>query len=265
MTMLRTLPATAVRNINQNMDQSSRPLSESSSSPLPASLEVLATRTELAENQILYRAGDVADTWYRLITGAASECVQMADGRRQIVDFLLPGDLFGFCSQPRHESSVEILVDGTLLERYSRSRAEGLASTDADVARALREQAFKAIGRLQSRTVLLGRSNALEKVSAFLLEMSERTSRGASDDLVLPMSRYDVADYLAIAVETVSRALTTLKARGAIVFTNSRHMRIIDRRALEGRVGCRKIHLAASEARKRPPIQLSFGEATQVG
>jgi CRP/FNR family nitrogen fixation transcriptional regulator len=249
---MRMHSAAAVRNVDE------------SSASLPESLEVLATRTELAEGQSVYRAGDVADTWYRLVSGAAFECIQMADGRRQIVDFLLPGDLFGFCSHARHESSVEILVDGTVLKEYPRYQAEDLATIDADVARALRQQAFKAIERLQSRMVLLGRTNALEKVSAFLLEMSERTSVGASDDLVLPMSRYDVADYLAIAVETVSRTLTTLKARGAIVLANSRHMRIMDRRVLEGWVASRKVHLAAAEAGQQRPMDLGFGRARPI-
>jgi CRP/FNR family transcriptional regulator, nitrogen fixation regulation protein len=103
---------------------------------------------------------------------------------------------------------------------------------DAEVAHAVRQRAFESISRLQSRMVLVGRTNALEKVSAFLLEMAERTSV-TSDDLVLPMSRYDIADYLAIAVETVSRALTTLKARGAITIAHSRQVRITDRSALE--------------------------------
>jgi CRP-like cAMP-binding protein len=198
----------------------------------PENLEVLATSASIAAAKTLYGAGDVAAAWYRLITGAACECVQTSDGRRQIVNFLLPGDVFGFCSRPTHEFSVEIIMAGTTFARYPRNRAEELASVDAEVAHAVRQRAFESISRLQSRMVLVGRTNALEKVSAFLLEMAERTSV-TSDDLVLPMSRYDIADYLAIAVETVSRALTTLKARGAITIAHSRQVRITDRSALE--------------------------------
>jgi CRP/FNR family nitrogen fixation transcriptional regulator len=199
----------------------------------PESLEVLATSASIAGTETLYSPGDVADSWYRVIAGAACECVQTADGRRQIVDFLLPGDVFGFCSRPTHEFSVEIIVAGTTFARYPRNRAEELASVDGEVAHAVRQRAFESISRLQSRMVMVGRTNALEKVSAFLLEMAERTSVKTSDDLVLPMSRYDIADYLAVAVETVSRALSTLKARGAITIANSRQVRITDRRALE--------------------------------
>jgi CRP/FNR family transcriptional regulator, nitrogen fixation regulation protein len=203
------------------------------SSQLPQRFDALATMVRASLCEPLYRAGDAAGYWYRLVAGAACECVQTADGRRQIVDFLLPGDLFGFCSRERHEFSVEVIVDGSTFARYPRRRAEELASADAEIAGALRRQAFESISRLQSRMVLLGRTNALEKVSAFLIEMADRTSRNAGDALVLPMSRYDIADYLAMAVETVSRALTTLRARGAITLAGSRMVRITNRRALE--------------------------------
>ncbi|MBM0105035.1 helix-turn-helix domain-containing protein [Steroidobacter sp. S1-65] len=193
----------------------------------------------------MYNAGDAADSWYRLLTGAACECVLTADGRRQIVNFLLPGDLFGFCARSRHEFSVEIIVDGTAFARYPRRQAEELASADAEVASAIRQRAFESISRLQARMVLLGRTNALEKVSAFLLEMAERPSVGIGDDLVLPMSRYEIADYLAMAVETVSRAITTLKAQGAITLANSRQVRITDRLALEH---------ASAESRRRSSL-----------
>ncbi|HEY0939734.1 MAG TPA: helix-turn-helix domain-containing protein [Steroidobacter sp.] len=237
--------------IDRPVDECTRPTARMPAplEPLPESLEILATRTEVAVSERLYSAGEAADAWYRLMTGAACECIQTADGRRQIVDFLLPGDLFGFCSRARHECSVQIIAEGTSLARYPRRYAEELASLDPEVAQVVRRRAFESISRLQSRTVLLGRTNALEKISAFLLEMIERTSAGASDDLVLPMSRYDIADYLAMAVETVSRALTTLKALDAITLANSRQVRITDRDALESRARGRRFLF---EAARRP-------------
>ena len=206
---------------------------ETVSRQLPQRFEELATPVRASLGQPLYKSGDAAKYWYRLILGAACECVQTADGRRQIVDFLLPGDLFGFCSREHHEFSVEVIVDGSTFARYPRRHAEDLASADAEVAGALRHKAFESISRLQSRMVLLGRTNALEKVSAFLIEMADRTASNGADELVLPMSRYDIADYLAMAVETVSRALTTLRACGAIKLSGSRLVRITDRRGLE--------------------------------
>lgn len=232
---------------------------DAGSGRLPQTLEVLSTRIHVAVGETLYAAGDVADSWYRVSSGAACESVQTADGRRQILDFLLPGDLFGFCSRPWHEFSVNIIAEGTTFARYPARRSDELASVDAEVAWVLRQRAIESIARLQSRMVLLGRTNALEKVSAFLLEMADRTSIGCADALVLPMSRYDIADYLAMAVETVSRALTTLKAQGAITVSNSRQVLITDRRALEHRAReslqrCSSaIRMAADRQRRHAP------------
>ena len=97
----------------------------------------------------------------------------------------------------------------------------------------MREIAFGSIDRLQSRMILLGRSSALERVCGFLLELAYRMQVEAEGTVALPMSRYDIADYLAIAVETVSRSLTTLRSERVITFFDARHFRIINRRTLE--------------------------------
>ena len=234
----------------------------SASQQLPSQFDALATTVRASLSEPLYRSGDAASYWYRLVAGAACECVQTADGRRQIVDFLLPGDMFGFCPRDRHEFSVEVIVEGSTFVRYPRRRAEELASADAEVAHALRQKAFESMSRLQSRMVLLGRTNALEKVSAFLIEMANRTARDTGDELVLPMSRYDIADYLAVAVETVSRALTTLRARGAIKLPSSRLVRITDRPGLEHLQMepswvVRPLHHSTAEARHCTSVQPS--------
>ena len=174
-----------------------------------------------------------ADSWYLLMGGAARKCAQISDGRRQIMDFLLPGDLFGFEVGARRECSVECVVQGTKVKRYRRPQMESLLEKDPKLAREVREIAFSSIERLQSRMILLGRSRALERVCGFLLEMTHRAQAETEGSVVLPMSRYDIADYLAIAVETVSRSLTTLRSERVITFFDTRHFRIINRRALE--------------------------------
>jgi CRP-like cAMP-binding protein len=155
------------------------------------------------------------------------------DGRRHIVDFILPGDLFGLGSCGARNFCVEALVPGTLIARYPCTGAERLADSDPQIARNIRELAFESIGRLQRRMVILGRTSALERVSAFLLEMADRSQIGPTNAVSLPMSRYDIADYLGLAVETVSRALTELRRRQAIFFRSVRQVRICDRAALQ--------------------------------
>jgi CRP-like cAMP-binding protein len=206
--------------------------------PLPhwyavGALEAIASIARYHFGQTIYYQSGRADHWYRIVSGAARECTLMADGRRQIVDFLLPGDVFGFSSRGARGLAGEIIVEPTLLACYPRRRAEELAESDPLVARRVREMAFNAIERLQARTVLLGCNNAVEKVSAFLLEMSARSSAESGEPFALPMTRYDIADYLALAVETVSRSLTTLRQQGAIRLVGTRQVKIVDRDLLQ--------------------------------
>jgi DNA-binding transcriptional ArsR family regulator len=116
--------------------------------------------------------------------------------------------------------------------RYPRRRIERLVDFDPRIGRRIREAAFETSSRSQARLVILGRMSAIEKVGAFLIEMAERT-RGAMPDAVeLPMSRYDIADYLGLAAETVSRTLSDLRQSGAIRFEGTHRIRIVDRTAL---------------------------------
>jgi CRP-like cAMP-binding protein len=195
-------------------------------------LERIASLNRYHFGQTIYFQDAQADYWYRIVSGAARECVLTSDGRRQVVDFLFPGDLFGFSSRGVRRLAGEIIVESTMLACYPRFRAEALAESDPQVARRVRQMAFGAIERLQARTVLLGRNNPLEKVSSFLLEMATRSAANPGELIPLPMTRYDIADYLALAVETVSRTLTSLRHQGAIHFLGARRVQIVDRELL---------------------------------
>jgi CRP/FNR family nitrogen fixation transcriptional regulator len=168
-----------------------------------------------------------------IIRGAARKCAQTADGRRQIIDFLLPGDWFGFDPVGRGEWSVECVATGTTVACCQRQRMESLIEADQQLARRVRDIVFGSIDRLQSRMILLGRGRALQRVCGFLLEMAHRATNEIEGTIALPMSRYDIADYLAIAVETVSRSLTTLRSERVITFVDRRHFRVVNRKALE--------------------------------
>ena len=120
-----------------------------------------------------------------------------------------------------------------MLARYPRRQVEALADGDANLARELRQVTFKAMSQLQAQLLILGRITVLEKVGSFILEMEHRLSPANGECIALPISRYDIADYLAVSVETVSRALTQLKQRGLIKVSGPRTVKIIDRGALE--------------------------------
>jgi CRP/FNR family nitrogen fixation transcriptional regulator len=203
-----------------------------SGSPL-GSLESIATVARYAPGDLIYRNGDSADYWYRILSGACRKCAYGLDGRRQIVDFPRRGDLFGYDADSVHEFSVEAIVANTTVARYPRCDAERVANSEPEVSRRIRELAFESVHRLERRMLILGRASALEKVNSFLLEMAQSFGPIRGQAVALPMSRYDIADYLAMAVETVSRVLTSLRDKGAIQFYGCRCVRIQDRSLLE--------------------------------
>jgi CRP-like cAMP-binding protein len=172
------------------------------------------------------------DHWYRVVTGAARKFTVMSDGRRRIVDFLLPGDYFGFGERHHQLFATDALIDGTTVARYSRGRLEAAADRDPSLAREIRDIVLDAMSRSHARLLSLGRVRSVEKVGAFLTEMAERLDDGR-DTVVLPMSRYDIADYLALSVETVSRALTRLRQERAIRFVDKHRVAILDRDRLD--------------------------------
>jgi CRP/FNR family nitrogen fixation transcriptional regulator len=223
-------------------------------SPL-GSLDELSRVSSFAVGEPIYRNGEPAEFWYRILAGASRKCAFSLYGSRQIVDFLRPGDLFGYDAVDLHTFTVEAIASGTRVARYPRGRAEQIADSDPQVARRIRQIAFESVFRVQTRMLILGRATALEKVCSFLLEMADRFRARSEGAVTLPMSRYDVADYLAMAVETVSRALTNLRGRGVIQFEGVRRVEICDRDALE-----REIESSTNELKTRQEIRrISIG------
>jgi CRP/FNR family nitrogen fixation transcriptional regulator len=196
-------------------------------------IDALATSVRFHRNQEIYIEGQPANHIYRMVAGAARKCVLHADGRRQIVDLLLPRDFFGLISGETYDFTVEAITEGTTVAHYDRHRVELMAESNPELARDLRAISLQTMNRIQAQLLIMGRITALEKVSSFVLAMAARTSSDSSNRVVLPVSRYDIADYLAVSVETVSRSLTDLRQRGLIALSGTRTVKIVDRDALE--------------------------------
>ena len=194
-----------------------------------ASLSPIRAVLSYGKAEPIYSETDRADHWYCVLTGAARKYTVLSDGRRQIVDFLLPGDYFGF--RERHDQffATDALLDGTTVARYPRRSMEAAADRDPGLGREIREVVFDAMSRSQARLLIIGRIRSVEKVGAFLSEMADRCLDRREQTVVLPMSRYDIADYLGLSVETVSRALTRLRHERAIRFVDKHRISILDR------------------------------------
>jgi CRP/FNR family nitrogen fixation transcriptional regulator len=178
----------------------------------------------------LFRQGDPADAWYRVASGVLRSCRLLSDGRRQIDSFILPGDYVGFESGRAYSSVAEAITPATVV-RYSRARIDQSASEDPALGRLLLAIMLNHLGAVRGRLLQLGRMTAEERVASFLLEMLERSPR---EDIVdVPMSRNDIADYLALTIETVSRTLSMFKRDAIIALPDRQHVAVLDRKALD--------------------------------
>jgi len=202
--------------------------------PVQTAFEALATHVRFEHGDSIYQSASSEDFCYRVLSGAVRKCAVTSGGHRRIVDFLLPHDLFGLGEDRRHRFALEASVNDTTIARYPRSFIERLADSDPRVARQIREAACASIDRLEGRMLILGLGRARERVCAFLLDLAGRLDHRRSEaEICLPMSRYDIADYLAMAVETVSRVLTQLRLEGVIYLSSQRSVRICDWDALQ--------------------------------
>jgi CRP/FNR family nitrogen fixation transcriptional regulator len=197
-------------------------------------LDALATIVICNRGQEIPNNSEPAGHWYYVIAGAVRRSMVRADGRRQILDLMLPRDFFIVLDGP-DETTIEAIADDTALASFPGQRVELLAERDAQFARELRAVAFQSLTRSQSQLLIIGGVTALQKVGSFLLSLDGRSSNGGGQ-VVLPVSRYDIAEYLAVSVETVCRSFTNLQQRGAITLAGKRTVKILNRGALEDRV-----------------------------
>ncbi|MDC9822667.1 cyclic nucleotide-binding domain-containing protein [Devosia sp. ZB163] len=184
------------------------------------------------DQDIVYQ-GNSADDWYCVISGACRQYMVRPDGRRRIVDILLPGDFFGFTVETAHRFAVQAIAADTIVASYSRSQIEAAADADPLVARAIRERTISTIARLQEHLLVVGTMTAAEKVRAFLSNMFDRLPNRRGSGITLPVSRYDIADQLGISAETVSRAITELRVLGTIHLGSPRNLQTIEPRYLD--------------------------------
>jgi CRP-like cAMP-binding protein len=193
--------------------------------------------TYLAEESI-YCDGDRTEHWYGVISGGVRACKLLPDGRRQVIEFYLPGDQFGFDDLDGfHTLSAEaVAVQRTVLPRHNRRRLNAKAASDPALAIRIRDIMLRSLMQTRRHLMILGRLKALERVASFLLEMdtrlAEQPDHGAADSFSLPMDRKDIANHLGVTHETLSRCIQTLRRSGTITFPSQRQVRIRDRAAL---------------------------------
>ncbi len=157
----------------------------------------------------------------------------LADGRRQINSFHLPGDLFGLENGATHRFTAEAVVETRVRITKRRGLLQTMTSREEGATNVL-SLVTRTLQHAENHMLLLGRKTALERVAAFLLEMDERL--GQPKSMTLPMSRRDIADYLGLTIETVSRAFSTLRDDKMLRFEGQtqREVVLLERAGLAG-------------------------------
>ncbi|MCI3179222.1 transcriptional regulator [Caulobacter sp. CCUG 60055] len=193
-------------------------------------------------NEEIFGEGEEADFVYRVVAGVVRTTRFLADGRRRVCGFHLPGELFGVESGGLHRFSAEAVGECQIALVRQAVLVEAVERRPA-AAHALWAASRRDLERLQEHMVLLGRRSAAERVGGFLLEMAERavqipteldaaSGRVRMPEIDLPMSRLDIADYLGLTIETVSRTFTQFERARIIGLPTSRHVVVRDRQAL---------------------------------
>ena len=197
--------------------------------PLGQSMQLMGAMMVYPRNSEIFGENEPADYLYKVVSGSVRTYKILSDGRRQVGGFYLPGDIFGLEFAEEHTLSAEAISDAKILV-VKKSALSAMAVRDPSVAQQVFALTGRELHRVQDRILLLIK-NARERVASFLLEMAERASD--NNTIELPMSRQDVADYLGLTIETVSRTLTALETASAIkVAPSSRRIVLRNRAAL---------------------------------
>ena len=177
----------------------------------------LLQRIEFADGDTILDEGEPAEHVFNVTGGVVRLFKLLADGHRTVTGFLFPGDFLGLTNHETYVSSAEALGDVKLC-RFSRTKLEGLFTTVPKLEKRLLGMASNELAAAQDQMVLLGRKSAGEKIASFLLTLSDRqiARAVAPDPVLVPMTRSDIADYLGLTTETVSRTFTQLKVKGLI-------------------------------------------------
>ncbi len=199
-----------------------------------AEITPFGNSTRYRKGQTIVCEGETAERLFRVLRGVVRAYKMLPDGRRQIVGFIFPGEVFGFSPDDAYGYSVDAVTDATL-HAYGSAMLERFAHERPALAHCLREVAYRELRAAQSHIVLLGRKTAFERVVSFLLSLSHRAAGTGQDGCVLwvPMSQADIADYLGLTTETVNRIVSQLREAGLVTVPSRGVMRLESPNQLE--------------------------------
>ncbi len=190
-------------------------------------------RISLPARHTLFREGETAGKVFTLIDGTAKLTRLLPDGRQQVVGFRFTGDVIGYTTRREYPFDAELLTNAMVC-RLDRSRLDGLLRRYPLLERRMLDLCVQELAATQEQLVTVGRRPAEARVAAFLLSLVEAGRRRgqASRVLDMPMTRADIADFLGLTLETVSRAFTAFRKRGWVREPVHQRVELLDLGAL---------------------------------
>ena len=193
-------------------------------------LQTAGTVIHFVEGREIFAEGGNTESFYKVVSGVVRVCKFLSDGRRQIEAFHVAGEVFGFELGDERHMSAEAVSDCTLVS-YRRHGVEQIAQRNEAVSHQLLQLAMHNLAQAQDHSMLLGRRGAAEKVAGFIIGWAKRCR---TEGVVhLAMSRQDMADYLGLTIETVTRSLSQFERDGVIALPSTRQLKVLDADALE--------------------------------
>jgi|TARA_B110000908_G_scaffold138899_1_gene165258 CRP/FNR family transcriptional regulator len=202
-------------------------------------LENMKSYKSFAAGEVILWRGEPLDYVASIVDGVASLSKTMEDGRTQMVGLMLPSDFIGRPGRTKVAFDVTATTDVTLC-RFERKSFERLVVNTPHLAQRLMEIALDELDAARDWMVLLGRKTAREKIATFIDMLALRSLAGASKNDVqieLPMTRNQIADYLGLTLETVSRHINALKKKGIITLSGRKSITVANISALRSATG----------------------------
>lgn len=206
---------------------------------------------QLKSNEPLFTEGDGKSNAYKVESGAVLIYKILSDGTRQIVSFAFPGDIIGLETGDEHTYDAQTLA-ATRIRSMPVSVLWRRAAADSVFAQELVHSLSREITDARDHLLTIGRLCATGRIATFLLSLVRRAERKGLDttNIFLPVRRSDIADFLCLSVETVSRSLTELKISHVISLRGWRQIRIQDRAMLE-RLASGDMHIDSGKQLRR--------------
>jgi CRP-like cAMP-binding protein len=230
MVMTLSAPRSALANITRILPRPEPPDPNGAPPTLNDYLRALhpySSRQSFARGETIFSEGEPSEHIYKVVSGAVRLCRDSSDGRRHITDFALPGDLIGFLECPDQPATAEAISD-TMLVSYPRATFDRMAAHDPRIRSSVLCHLSTTLLDAHRHLFVLGCQSAKERLASFLLRLSDRLDIFAGERLDMPMGREDIANHLGLTVETVCRAIASLKSDRIISVPNCRQIMLTD-------------------------------------